>query len=303
MMTRATAFILLACFLIPASGLELAVILGERNEAGEEFVSQLRKSLANSEWRISAVTTADELPGNPAVLPAKLWITLGVDATRAALAAKKARPVYAALLSHATFVRLQQENALRRPSIPLGGLVLDQPVEISLRLIQILMPDKKRLGVLVGEETRELGAKLAQLAARFEMALEIEEASDTNLLAAANRLLARADIFFVVPESRLYSPHNLRPLLLAAYRFQRPVIGDSAAFVQAGALAAVFMTPTQSAAQIGKFLRTHRKPPSGPTFPEQFTLATNRQTAQALSIELPDESVLLRSLQNRRSAP
>ena len=94
----------------------------------------------------------------------------------------------------------------------------------------------------------------------------------------------------------MFGSQELRALLHATYRFQRPMIGYSQAFVDAGALAALYATPTQIARQIAEMIRSRSRPTASIIFPSQFTVAYNRQTARALGLDLPGESTVLRAM-------
>ena len=71
----------------------------------------------------------------------------------------------------------------------------------------------------------------------------------------------------------------------------------SRAYVDAGALAAVFTTPQQVATDVVNWL--NGLPPGrltlpAPRAPESFEIAVNRQVARALGILLPSDEELLR---------
>lgn len=307
MVVRSFTICLLTLFLAllaPARGAELAIVLSERGGVYAEFAEQLGKSLAGTSWRVTAIVTPNELTRNTDLRRAELWVSVGSEATRSVLAHGQAPALFATLLPRLSFEQLLSEQTANRPRGGITALVLDQPLNRQVHLIQQLFPGKKRLGVLVGPETRNLGSRLAQTAASYGLALEIEDAGDdAAVVPAVNRLLARADILFALPESTVYSRHNVRPLLLASYRFQRPLIGYSAAFVNAGAIAALYSTPAQLARQTAETLLSGRKAGTTILFPEKFVLTYNRQVAQSLAIDLPDEGVVLRALESRRQDP
>jgi len=295
MFARILAPLLLALALSGiASGKELLVLASERSSATVEFSEQLSRSLSGQAWHITTVSP-DELARNPHLLRADLWISIGPEATRAAMTRGHAAPLIATLLSRGTFDRLLAENASDAGRTT--ALVIDQPFERQLQFIRLLLPEKRRPGVLVGPETRARTPRLALLAGDVGMALEIEDVGDEYAtLPAASRLLARADVFVALPEARIFAPQELRALLHASYRFQRPMIGYSQAFVDAGALAALYATPTQVANQIAEMVRGRTRPAAPIVFSSQFTVAYNRQTARALGIDLPGEASVLRAM-------
>ena len=93
------------------------------------------------------------------------------------------------------------------------------------------------------------------------------------------------------------SPSAARSILLTSYRFQKPIVAFSRAYVDAGALAAIFTTPEQVAADLIAWLRLQKDesvqlpPPRGPA---SFDIAVNRQVARALGLSVADDAELLR---------
>jgi putative ABC transport system substrate-binding protein len=125
-------------------------------------------------------------------------------------------------------------------------------------------------------------------------------ASDSNLLDAANNLLPRVDLLLALPDSKIYKRDNIKSILVTSYRHQRPVIAFSKAFVNAGALAAIYSTPDQIARQASDLLNTlpagiSQLPPA--QAPSLFAISINSAVAQSLNLDVPDEAVIRRSLQ------
>ena len=121
--------------------------------------------------------------------------------------------------------------------------------------------------------------------------------SDKALIAGREELLSASEVLLALPDPMLSSPTAARSILLTSYRYQKPIIAFSRAYVTAGALAAVFITPAQVADDLIDWLRTQDPkrvtlPP--PRDPAAFEIAVNRQVARALGIDVPDDSELLR---------
>jgi ABC-type uncharacterized transport system substrate-binding protein len=101
-------------------------------------------------------------------------------------------------------------------------------------------------------------------------------------------MLNSSDVLLAVPDSEIYSSSNVRNILLTSYRHKVPLIGISQAYVNAGALGAIFSTPEQLAEQAGNIISSffrERKLP-GPQYPASFGIALNLQVARSLGIEL-----------------
>lgn len=283
-----------------ARAAEIVVILSDRSPAFSEFAEHLRQSLQGSQWRIKTVLTAETLVEQAALREADAWVSVGAEALRVSLAQPQAPAVLAALVSRQTYERTIA--AASRPRAGVGAVILDQPAARQIALLHQLFPERKRLGLLTSTESRSFANRIKSVAGAWQLDIE-EAADDAAVVPAASRLLARIDVLLAQPDSVVYNRSNVRPILLASYRFRRPVIGFSAAFASAGALAAIYSTPLQIAGQVGEILTSGRKLPQGMVSPERFTLSYNRQVAQSLGIDLPEETVVLRALENRRYEP
>ena len=109
-----------------------------------------------------------------------------------------------------------------------------------------------------------------------------------NLFATLESVLNSSDVLLVIPDSEIYSSSNVRNILLTSYRYQVPLIGISQAYVNAGALGAIFSIPEQLAGQTVEmiifFARSRRLP--DPQYPVLFSISLNQQVARSLGIAL-----------------
>lgn len=279
-----------------ARGADIALVLSDSGGAYGDFASAFQQFAANPPWRVRWVGTAENL--DSAAFRADLIVAVGNDATRTSLRRSDGRPVVATLLPRQAYDRALAET----PSRPRGvtAIYLDQPISRLLAFSHYLLPDRHRAGVLVGSDTRPLLAQARQAASAAGMTLETEEAEpDTALVPAMNQLLGRSDLLLALPDSAVYRRDNIRVILLTSYRYQKPVIAFSQAFVTAGALAALYSSPAQVARQTADTIRQlnpdaiNLPPPQGPTL---FSIAINRNVAQAFGLSLPDEATIRRAL-------
>ena len=98
-------------------------------------------------------------------------------------------------------------------------------------------------------------------------------------------------------------------LLYMAYQRSRPVLAYSQAFVDAGAIAAVYSTPAQIGREAGEIIvRILSDPDSSMAYllamryPRYFTVGTNRSVARSLGIQLPDATAMTAELQRMESS-
>lgn len=295
-------FALFMVFVSPAQGADVALVLSDRGGVYSEFAEVLQKSLEGSAWRISAVITPEALGS---VRSANAWVTVGSEATRVALAqGGKSPAVLAVLLTRQTFERLLTEAGTTRPKAGLSAIVLDQPLERQVNLITQIFPEKKRMGLLIGPENEAARNQMRKIAAKYGLSLEVEEAGeDGAVVPSVNRLLARSDVLLALPDRLIYHRNNVRPILLASYYYQRPVVGYSAAFATAGASVALFSTPAQIARQASGVLLSGRKDLPLVMLPEKFSLTYNRQVLRSLGLSLVDEGTVISALEAVRHEP
>ena len=113
------------------------------------------------------------------------------------------------------------------------------------------------------------------------------------------------DRLLAVPDASLFNNRTISNILLTAYHHRSPVIGFSPAYVKAGALLALYSTPTQIGQQAGEVARqglaSGSLPP--PAAPRHFRISTNPYVARSLGIGLEDASVLRERLERAEGTP
>ena len=119
-------------------------------------------------------------------------------------------------------------------------------------------------------------------------------------------LLENSDVLLSLPDPLVFNSGTIHHLLVATYHQKIPVIGFSRAFVEAGALLAVYSTPAQTGRQaaeiVQQVLRTPVRALPPPQYPKYFAIAVNRRVAASLGLEVPDEQTLLNRLLGHSSS-
>lgn len=276
---------------------ELVVVVSDAGGAYGEFANALQQFVEGSAWNIRWSGDGDAFAR--AAPKADLIIAVGSEATRSSLKRTTA-PVLATLLPRQAFEKIAAELDSPRPRGSLSAIYLDQPVHRLLGLAHHLLPDRPHVGVLTGTDSRAQIPALRMTASSQGQLIVTEDVDgETPLITALQQVFARSDLLLALPDNAIYRRENVRTILLTSYRFQKPLIGFSQALVSAGALAGVFSTPSQIARQTADFLRMWTPEGTGlppPQMPTLFTIAVNRNVAQALGLKLPDEPALRRAL-------
>jgi ABC-type uncharacterized transport system substrate-binding protein len=286
------ALTLLLFFLLHAQAWagEIALILADDSAPYREFAGSLQKNL-QSGWKI-AYTDNNLRPTDRQ--PVDLIVTAGSGALRTALAANPKIPILATLLPEYSY----KAALLEARSPPLvSAIYLDQPARRQARLLRLLFPEVRSVGLLVSDQSPQqiTPFRSAMVLQRMQLLTE-QVSSEAQILPALENLLARSEVLLAIPDALIYSRSSIRPLLITAYRFQRPVIGFSAALAKAGALAALYSTPAQIGRQAGTLISTQGTRLPSPRPPTEYSLTINQSVADAFGLRLPDETDLLQKL-------
>lgn len=274
-----------------AQAMEVAVLLSEAEGRGQRFVEALDAALAPGVHRLLPAGVAGGDADAALLERADLVLAVGHAAAERALR-ESARPVLAVLVALRDVDRLDRAH----PERGLGALVLDQPLERHLRLVRAVLPDARRIGVLLGPDSVTQLPSLNRAAAALQFQADVHEARQAaDLVPALDHLLFAGDALLPLPDGLVSGPAAARTILLTSYRHRRPVFAHSAAYVTAGALAAVFSTPEHVAVDVADLLAGATEP-SGLVrrihSPRRFDVAVNRAVARALGLVVADEPAL-----------
>jgi len=229
---------------------------------------------------------------------ANLLITVGTHALTETDQLNLAVPTLATLIPRVSFEQIEQQATQR--SAPAAArssaLFLDQPLERQLELIRIALPHVRKLGVITAAASQQLLPQLEKSAAAKDFKLVIRSISDgSDLGKALLSIMDDIDALLALPDPEVHNRFTAANILLTAYRKQVPVIGYSRAYVEAGALLAVYSTPHQIAAQVVRIVRASaadkwRLP--APQYPHEFEIKVNTQVARSLGLDIPPENDL-----------
>lgn len=275
-----------------AEYLRVLVVLSDNGIPYQTFYKTLSHKLPAS-IQTTVLEHPEELYG--AVPQADLIVAVGMKATELA-AAKTAIPVLAAMVPKTGYEELL---ARQKRANKTSAIYLNQPWGRQLDFLHAVLPERHRVGLLYSPDTRIDLPRLRQdIAARGGSLIAQPVPAAAMLFPSLEGVLADSDVLLAVPDSMIYSSSNIRNILLTSYRHSVPLVGLSQAYVNAGALAAIFSTPEQLAEQTGEtvisFARTAQLPE--PQYPATFTVAVNQQVARSLGIELRSPDALRKQM-------
>lgn len=268
-----------ALFTGHATAVGLTVLLADDSAPHAEFARQMR-------------ATVEDAP---------ITIAVGMAAARAAIDRPGAEPLLLAMLTQLDYESLRRDPGLLRADRRVGVLLRDPAMADQLALVDAVLPQKRRLGVVATVESEPLVRELERAAAGWD--LKVQYAPNPTALAAALRLVvARSDALMVLPDRIGDSQAATLAVLHAGAGATLPVFGASEGLVRSGGLAAAVSTPTQLAAQARAIMQKLKRGASGVVLVEAATPATvrvNTTVARGLGLRLPDE----RELTERVTAP
>lgn len=287
----------------PAS---VVIVSSEASPAYTEAADALVRELDRQQLPVASVQrmTVAELsatqPPNP-----QLYVALGAQAALALARMQPGVPVLCTLLPRRAFERALEQGGIKSPR-QFGALVLDQPLARQLALVRLAMPRAQRLGVLWGPESKALAPALGTAAtARGLELVQANWVAGESLFTGLRQILDGADVLLAMPDPDVFNAHTLQHLLLASFRAQVPMVAFSPAYVRAGALMAVYVTPAQlgeQAADMAKGVLQGKGLPAQPTYSRQFAVQVNDHVARSLGLTL-DAGELVTRLRYLEGSP
>lgn len=238
--------------------------------------------------------------------PPRLIIAVGGAALRGIVASNPRTPVLAVLVPESAYERvLAQAGAAGRGY---SAVLLDQPPVRQIAAVRLALPERQRIGVLFGPESRRLAAAFQRGATESGAQLVAGQAdSAENIGGVLQRTIEDSDLLLAVADPVVFNNASVQNILTAAYRRRIPVAAFSPGYVTAGALLALYSTPKQLGAQAGDMARTFLsgRPLPPPQAPRDFVLGINGDVARSLGIPLrpEDAGALAAQLQARERRP
>lgn len=308
----ALACLLVMTLVLPAGAASRVwVALAEDGGAYAEAAAVLKTELDGAELTVG--TWQGLLSEKNA--PPDLILTVGVAAFEGILGGSVGKggnwatvPVLATLLPRAAFDSLVAgRHAVGTPGRRvLSAAVLDQPIGRQMALLKRALPDRRHVGVLAGPQTQALLPMLQKEAGARGLALVAVPVAKPpeDLYPALKAVLEEADVILALPEPTVYHGASLQNILLTTYRARVPMLAFSAAYAKAGAVLALYSTPSQVARRAAEMTRTwmsNRGLPT-PQGPREFTVATNAKVAASLGLQLDDAATLAEDLRRMEGA-
>lgn len=297
-----------AVFASAASGMEIAVLASRGGTASARFIEVLLETGAGSHNRLQLAGNLKDGLDTDTLQQAELLVAVGMPAVQHSQEYDK--PVLAVMVSQHQFTLFCAQNP--QCDERFSAIVINQPAERQISLIQAVNPAIEKVALLINALTPTTHASGKALV-RTLAANNIEPVSATlhssdDLLPALKSILPDVGAYLASPDIIGMTPFTARTVLLTSYRYHQPVFAFSKAYVDAGATAAVFSSPADIARDAAQWLAGLQQPPTpmpATRGPRYFQVATNRNVARTLGLQLPTDNALLQALQahEKKRAP
>lgn len=236
-----------------------------------------------------------------------LVVAVGLKATQALVAKNIGIPILSTLIPRASFEKIAAKHGLTNNAKRLSAVFIDQPIARQLDLIRLVLPNKNRVGVIIGPDNAGLVESLRMAAQVRGLKLSIGRVSkESEVFSVLKDILGETDVLLSLPDSLVSTPHTIQSILYTAYLHKVPIIGFSPAYVKAGALISVYSTPEQIARQVTEMFQGLNVEGSSllpPAYPHYFGVVGNPYVARSLEIPLESVQTLTVKLKSSRKEP
>lgn len=279
----------------------VTIVMATQTPANLEFVDDFRTELINTKNNSLRVKVVMLDASEKLVVAenSELVIALGVKALEAAATLKHTTPVLGVYTPLPVFNQVLEKS--RRELGNFSAIVLDQPYWRQLALIKAVLPETKKVGVLLGSASSQYLETLREEADALGLSLVDETVSqEAELIPKLKQLLDSSDVLLAIPDRLIYSRESAESILLTSYRHQKPMFGYSQSYVKAGALASVYSSTKQLAKQAAETAIRSQIAPSqlpAPQVPKYYFVTLNQQVAHSLNIAVTDEDAIYKKMQ------
>lgn len=281
-----------ASFSSMASAYTVQVLSSRTGSAYDEVIDSLRSELLRGTDLRVQYLNANDSSWKPTDA-SNLIVAVGVNAANAALqTADSSTPILCILIPKVAFEAL---TAGKKDSRRVSAIFLDTAPTRQLELIRQLLPQAKRVGAVLGNVSVKEKDPLRIAARDKGLVLQAEFAQrDTELYAVLKSVLSDADVFLAVPDPVVINASTAQNVLITAFKSQVPVVGYSSNYVKAGALAAVYSTPSQIGLEAGQVINVHQRTNSlpSPKTPKYFSVGVNAAVLRSFGLPAADERQL-----------
>lgn len=283
-----TGFLWIALAGRAAEACDAAVLYPSGSEAYQEALAGLHQALAGTNYQVDYIDQA--APARKSCLDhaPKLVVAIGINAWEAVAGSLQTSTLLPALVLHAD-MKADTRNRL-------DGVYLDVPLTAIAERLREAFPGKSRLALIHRPSSPPPDASALMRVKQMGIELHVVECTGPEkLLAVFSSLKGMVDFVLTEPDSELYNSATLKPLVFASLDKQLPIVGFSAAFVRAGALAGVYPDFHELGRQTGEMMLRllAGKGQHSEEGPRKVVMAVNERIARLMGLEPSSRSGVL----------
>ncbi len=276
---------------------KLMIVYQKSHGFSQQLIEYLQQDLSESGFQVQQTMLKSDQLDLVNLKEQQLLITVGSKTTEKLLNAKLQTPILSILMPRHIANSLRKLYPHRKNW---STLLIDQPIERQLHLIDATIGQHKKTGVLLGPYTRDLKQTLNKLAIKKKHLIATEQIDNADQLSASLKALSHStNVLLTLPDPAIYNKSTIRGFLLLAYRKRIPIIGFSQAYVKAGAIAAIYSKPDQISKQVVNITRYFFSNGSfkyNKYYPDNFSIALNKNVARSLGIKLTAEKAIIKHI-------
>ncbi|MFC1748474.1 ABC transporter substrate-binding protein [Pseudomonadota bacterium] len=276
----------------------LLLIASQESELYQEFISGFSERLGAGSDDID-IKYSEDLNGLDGY---ETIIVAGVDAAKnlSKRDVGKAAVIYT-MMPLSSYQWLVENDQLSAPDSH-KVLYIDQPPHRYISLAKETFPHLKSLGYLYGDISILYVDELRRVLEERSMELVAGHVSPKMKLPRDLKgTFMQSDALLLMPDPYLYNRRSVQGVLLASFRYKRPLISYSESFVKAGALMGLFSKPRDiglDTAELVLCLRAKCPKMVGKHFyPTYFSIVVNNAVARQLGIKVKSSEELRKHLE------
>lgn len=280
---------------------QILLILSNSNANYSQIADTIERQHQSVEFTRKQIAELKSLP-QTRLAGFERIIAIGSGATELAIkAAKPGTQILSTFIPSQNFKRLSKDYKLLIDTnkLTVSATYLDQSLQRQLLLAQLIQPELKTLGFIIGEDSQPYLDQLMELAPRQNLAIKYARLKDDDSpIQRIQPIINSTELFLVLPDRTTFNPITAKWLLYLSYQNQVPLIAFSQNYVKAGAVAACITSPTDAGRQTADQLRNLlNDQPVATGYSSYFSVITNPRTARKLNLSIPTPERLQQQIQ------
>lgn len=168
-----------------------------------------------------------------------------------------------------------------------SAVFFEPPLERQMALATVLFPSSN-IGLLAKSPMQQ--AEIEKQLEQFKLSFSVENIAGKDLNQALYHILKRSDLLVAAYDVELYSPKNIKNILVTSYRQSKVLIGPSKAYLKAGSYASTYSSLDDVSKRVAEIVKhfngTKAWLPSG--YNPYYHIKINNNVARSLGLPQHD---------------